>query len=69
MVKFLFLKTIRLYQIIISPVLGNHCRFSPSCSQYCYLAIEKYGAMCGAWKGFRRILRCNPRGKGGIDLP
>ena len=67
--KRIFLKIIRFYQIIISPVLGGHCRFEPSCSRYCYSAIEKYGAGKGLWKGFKRILRCNPWNEGGIDKP
>lgn len=63
------LKIIRFYQIAISPVLGKHCRFKPSCSKYCYLAIEKYGARKGTWRGLKRILRCNPWNCGGKDIP
>jgi len=69
MVKILFLKIIKLYQIIISPALGSHCRFLPSCSQYCYLAIEKYGLGRGLWRGFKRIARCHPWNEGGVDEP
>lgn len=64
-----FFKLIRFYQKAISPFLGSRCRFSPSCSQYCYLSIEKYGAIKGAWKGCKRILRCHPWHEGGIDKP
>ena len=64
-----FLKIIRFYQIAVSPLLGKCCRFEPSCSKYCYSAIEKYGAWKGVWKGFKRILRCNPWNPGGIDKP
>ncbi|MDP2910403.1 MAG: membrane protein insertion efficiency factor YidD [bacterium] len=63
----IFLKIIRFYQILISPMLGNNCRFEPSCSNYCYLAIEKYGARKGVRLGLKRILRCNPWSRGGID--
>lgn len=63
------LKAIKLYQKMISPLLGHHCRFYPSCSQYCYSAIKKYGTIKGIYKGFRRMLRCHPWNKGGIDLP
>jgi putative membrane protein insertion efficiency factor len=58
---------IRFYQRYISPGLGSSCRFYPSCSQYTYEAIAKYGVARGSWMGFRRILRCNPFNKGGFD--
>lgn len=67
--KIIFFKFIKLYQKAISPVLGKRCRFYPSCSQYCYLAIEKYGAWKGIWQGLKRIFRCNPWNQGGIDEP
>lgn len=67
--KKIFLGAIKVYQKTISPMMGHHCRFYPSCSQYCYLAIEKYGSMKGIWKGFKRILKCHPWNKGGIDKP
>ncbi len=47
---------------------GNHCRFVPSCSEYCYQAVDKYGIVKGLFLGFKRVVRCNPLGKGGIDL-
>jgi len=65
----IILKLIKTYQIFISPLLGNNCRFYPSCSQYCYLAILKYGVGKGVWLGFKRIIKCNPWNEGGIDLP
>jgi len=65
----IFLKSIKFYQNLISPILGHHCRFSPSCSEYCYLVIEKYGVGRGLRRGLKRILRCHPWNKGGIDLP
>ena len=55
------------YKKYISPHLGHHCRFVPTCSQYALEAIEKYGALKGGWMAFRRILRCNPFHKGGYD--
>ena len=55
------------YKKYISPHLGHHCRFVPTCSQYALEAIEKYGALKGGWMAFRRILRCNPFHKGGCD--
>jgi len=65
----IILKTIKLYQVLISPVLGHHCRFSPSCSEYCCLAIEKHGIWKGLWRGIKRILRCHPWNQEGVDLP
>ena len=47
---------------------GYHCRFIPSCSEYTYAAVEKYGVILGLLKGGRRIGRCHPWSKGGIDL-
>jgi len=67
--KRIFLKTIRFYQSVISPILGRRCRFYPSCSRYAYLAIEKYGARRGVLKGIKRISRCHPWNQGGVDLP
>ncbi len=58
---------IRLYQWTISPLLGNVCRFTPSCSKYSVEALTKYGFIKGGWKAIKRICRCNPwidRGKG-----
>ena len=67
--KKILAKAIRAYQIAVSPLLGQNCRFYPSCSEYCLVSIEKYGAVKGTLKCVRRIARCNPWGKGGCDLP
>lgn len=50
--------------------LSTHvqCRFIPTCSEYTKQAIIEYGVLKGCWLGFKRILRCNPLSKGGIDL-
>lgn len=69
MVKKFILKLIRAYQILISPLLGRHCRFYPSCSQYAYLSIQKYGLLAGIRKGSQRLLKCHPWHPGGVDLP
>lgn len=58
---------IRLYQIVLSPILGASCRFTPTCSQYTLEAIRKYGALKGSYLGARRILRCHPFHPGGCD--
>ena len=69
MLRKIFLKIIKVYQKFISPFLGGSCRFYPSCSEYSYKTIKKYGALKGGALSFWRILRCNPWNKGGIDLP
>lgn len=66
--KKLLLLIIRGYQLILSPMLGSHCRYYPSCSCYTHTAIEKYGVFKGSWLGIKRISRCHPWAEGGIDL-
>lgn len=61
------LKAIRFYQIFISPLLPPSCRFYPTCSEYGYQAIAKYGIIKGGAKTVWRILRCNPFCRGGYD--
>ncbi|MFQ6703051.1 MAG: membrane protein insertion efficiency factor YidD [Alphaproteobacteria bacterium] len=60
---------VRFYQYAISPVFGGRaaCRFTPTCSEYTKIAIEKYGAFRGAWMGIKRICRCRPGGGYGYD--
>lgn len=58
---------IRAYQLTLSPIIGQQCRFTPSCSRYASEAIEIHGAMRGSWLAFRRILRCQPFCEGGFD--
>jgi len=69
MIKFLFLKIIKFYQKFISPFLIKSCRFYPSCSEYFYCAVEKYGLKKGFLKGVKRIFKCYPWHPGGVDLP
>jgi len=59
---------IRLYQWTLSPVLGNRCRFYPSCSVYALEAIRTHGAARGARLGLKRIVKCHPFHPGGVDL-
>lgn len=59
---------VRAYQTILSPLMGPVCRFYPSCSQYAYEAIVKYGVFKGGTLAVRRILKCHPFHPGGIDL-
>ena len=63
------LGTVRIYQLAISPLLGRHCRFQPTCSDYFRQAIERHGTAAGAWRGLRRICRCHPWHPGGYDPP
>ncbi len=58
---------IRLYQYLVSPVLGPHCRFSPSCSEYAYQALTRYGLIKGTRLAVCRIFKCHPFHPGGID--
>lgn len=58
---------IRGYQLAISPLLGNRCRFFPSCSDYALEALEKHGMNKGIWLGLRRVSRCHPWCPGGYD--
>lgn len=58
---------IRLYQRTVSRILPPSCRFHPSCSQYTYEAIERYGFFRGTWLGMKRISRCHPFHEGGYD--
>ena len=67
MIKKALIKLIRGYQKYISPGLGNHCKYLPTCSQYMIDALEKHGVIKGLALGIWRILRCNPFSKGGYD--
>ena len=58
---------IKVYRTVLSPFMGTHCRFYPSCSSYTYEAIEKHGLIRGMALGIRRLLRCHPFHEGGID--
>jgi len=70
--KRIILRGIRFYQKYISFDTGviihiPTCRFTPSCSEYSYQAIERYGIILGSWLGVKRIVRCHPWNKGGYD--
>jgi uncharacterized protein len=60
---------VRVYQYALSPVIGRHCRFYPTCSAYFIGAVQKHGAIRGSLKGVWRICRCNPWNPGGYDPP
>lgn len=60
---------IRVYQWTLSPLLGQSCRFEPSCSRYTARCIELHGLIRGSWLGLKRIARCHPFHPGGFDPP
>lgn len=72
--KRILLFLIVIYQKTLSPdhgifsyFIGGVCRFNPTCSQYSYEAIEKYGVLKGTWLGIKRMAKCHPWNKGGYD--
>lgn len=66
-VSWVFVGLIRLYQVLISPLLGPRCRFHPSCSRYAAEALAEHGPLRGTWLAVRRIGRCHPFHPGGYD--
>ena len=66
--KSLLLLLLRAYKLAISPLLGQHCRFYPSCSEYAQQAIVEHGALRGSLLAGRRLCKCHPWHPGGIDL-
>jgi len=66
-VKWLLTRMIRLYQYLLSPLLGNNCRFYPSCSCYAQQAINDHGTLRGGYLSLRRVLKCHPFHSGGFD--
>tara|TARA_B100000902_G_scaffold400014_1_gene474568 strand:- start:13458 stop:13670 length:213 start_codon:yes stop_codon:yes gene_type:complete len=67
MFKYLLLKSISFYKVFLSPYLGGNCKYEPSCSNYSYGAIKKYGALRGTYLTLVRLARCNPFSSGGYD--
>jgi putative membrane protein insertion efficiency factor len=66
MKKFL-IALINFYKTAVSPYLPSSCRFYPTCSDYGKQAIEKYGSVKGSFLAMKRVLRCGPWSKGGVD--
>ncbi|MBD3421648.1 MAG: membrane protein insertion efficiency factor YidD [Chitinivibrionales bacterium] len=63
----LMILLVKLYRIIISPLLLPSCRYQPTCSEYAEQAVRRYGSLKGGWLALKRILRCHPFARGGID--
>ena len=67
MINKTIIKIIRIYQKFISPLLGQNCRFHPTCSQYAIEALTVHGVVKGTYLSVKRILKCNPWGASGVD--
>ena len=67
MMRLLALGLVRLYQLLVSPLLPPACRFWPTCSNYSVQAIDRYGVARGVWLSLRRLGRCHPFHPGGYD--
>lgn len=65
--RFVLIALLKFYKTFISPVLGNNCRFYPSCSTYSMEAIKLHGVVAGSYLTIRRLLKCHPFHEGGID--
>lgn len=67
--KQIILYLIKMYQKLISPLVGSSCRFYPSCSHYARQAIEEYGVVKGGWLSLKRVGKCHPYHQGPFDDP
>jgi putative membrane protein insertion efficiency factor len=65
--NYLLILPIKLYQILLSPLIGPSCRFTPTCSNYAIEAINKHGPIKGFWLSIKRISKCHPWGDSGHD--
>lgn len=65
--KLILIIPVKIYQKLLSPLLGSNCRYTPTCSHYTVDAIEEWGALKGGYMGVKRILSCNPWGGSGYD--
>ena len=63
----LIIALIRAYRLVLSPWLGQQCRFHPTCSQYALQAVEQHGPYRGSWLAIKRLASCHPWHTGGID--
>jgi putative membrane protein insertion efficiency factor len=58
---------VRAYRLLLSPWVGHHCRYTPTCSAYALEALSRHGALRGGWLTLRRLARCHPWGGMGVD--
>ncbi|EPX84267.1 putative hypothetical protein YidD [Rubellimicrobium thermophilum DSM 16684] len=58
---------VRAYRLLLSPWVGHHCRYTPTCSAYALEALSRHGALRGGWLALRRLARCHPWGGMGVD--
>jgi hypothetical protein len=65
--QFLLVQLIKFYRFVISPWVGHHCRFYPTCSSYALEAIERFGALRGSYLTIIRLSKCHPWHEGGLD--
>lgn len=65
--RYAFIAAIKIYAYAISPLLGNNCRFYPSCSTYSMEALKVHGVVIGCYLTLKRLLKCHPFHEGGID--
>jgi putative membrane protein insertion efficiency factor len=65
--KHILIFLVRVYRLMLSPILPPSCRYYPTCSAYALEALQKYGAVKGTWLAVRRVLRCHPWHEGGYD--
>ena len=67
--RYLILTVLKFYKYFISPLLGQHCRYYPTCSSYAMEAVSIHGSLFGSYLTLKRLLRCHPYHKGDIDDP
>ena len=65
--SYVLIKFIKSYKFLISPLLGNSCRYLPTCSEYSIEALKTFGFLKGSYLSLKRILSCHPWGRGGFD--
>ena len=68
MIKYILVFSIKFYKFFLSPLLGNHCRFYPTCSNYALQALKRFSTFYAIKIIITRLFRCNPWGGSGIDL-
>ncbi len=66
-ISMFFIYIIKLYQITVSPILGNNCRYNPTCSTYCIKCFEQHNILYAMYLGIKRIISCHPFGGSGYD--